>query len=159
MTSLLQALVAQENEVPPPTGLTSVRNTELIAPPIYHDTSEEQLRAEGYLQVKKITNHVVTGSVIRGPDGLLVFFKKKMEKSLPLFVYFRSFQKTIQFLQQINAKKCHSSTQRRDSNPWPLKYELSSITTSPGVCYLYVFSWQYLIDQRTFQFVTRGHCN
>jgi hypothetical protein len=46
-----QALVAQEIEVPPPTGLTSVRNTELVAPSIYHDTTDEQLRAEGYLHV------------------------------------------------------------------------------------------------------------
>ena len=49
---LSQALVAQEIEVPPPTGLTSVRNTELIAPPIYHDTTDEQNRAEGFLQVQ-----------------------------------------------------------------------------------------------------------
>ena len=45
---------------------------------------------------------------------------------------FGIFKQTIQFLQQIIVKKCPSSIWRRDSNPQPLKYELSPITTRPG---------------------------
>ena len=49
------------------------------------------------------------------------------------FIYFRSFNKTIQFLQQINVKNGPSSLQRRDSNPRPIKLELSPITNRPGL--------------------------
>ena len=45
---------------------------------------------------------------------------------------FGIFKQTIQFLQQIIVKKCPSSIRRRDSNPQPLKSELSPITTRPG---------------------------
>ena len=46
---------------------------------------------------------------------------------------FGLFKQTIQFLQQINVKKCPSSIQRQDSNPQPFKHELSPITTRPGL--------------------------
>ena len=42
-------------------------------------------------------------------------------------------QTSIQFLQEINMKKCTSSIWRRDSNPRPYKHESSPITTRPGL--------------------------
>ena len=41
------------------------------------------------------------------------------------FVCFRIFKQTLQFLQQINVKKCPSSIQRSDSNPGPSGHESS----------------------------------
>ena len=35
------------------------------------------------------------------------------------FIYFRLFKQTLQFLQQINVKKCPSSIRRQDSNSQP----------------------------------------
>ena len=49
------------------------------------------------------------------------------------FVYFRLFKQTIQFLQQINVKKCPSSVQSWDSNPRPLEDESPPIITRPGL--------------------------
>ena len=46
------------------------------------------------------------------------FFLKWANPGL-FFVYFRLFKQTIQFLQQINVKKCPSSIRRRDSNSQP----------------------------------------
>ena len=46
---------------------------------------------------------------------------------------FSLFKQPIQFLQQINVKKCPSSIQCQDLNPQPLKHELSPITTRPGL--------------------------
>ena len=43
-------------------------------------------------------------------------FFKKMGQPQPLFIYFRLFKHTLQFLPQINVKKCPSSIQCRDSN-------------------------------------------
>ena len=53
----------------------------------------------------------------------------------PLFVYFRSFQLTLHFLQQINVIKCQSNKRCRDSNP--LELESPPITTRPGQCFRY----------------------
>ena len=58
-------------------------------------------------------------------------FKKWANPGL-FFVYFQSFQKTIQFLQQINVKKFPSSIQCRDLNPEPLEHESPPITTRRG---------------------------
>ena len=52
---------------------------------------------------------------------------------------FGLFKQTVQFLQQINAKKCPSSIQCWDLNPQPLEHELSPITTRPGLSYQNVF--------------------
>ena len=63
---------------------------------------------------------------------LLVFFQKWANPGL-FFVYFWSFQTTsLQFLQQIYVKKCPSSIQCRDSNPWPSLRESLPITTRQG---------------------------
>ena len=52
----------------------------------------------------------------------------------PLFrLFLVFFKQTIQFLQQINVKKCPSSIWCRDSNPQPLECESPPITTRPGL--------------------------
>ena len=75
----------------------------------------------------------------------------------PLFTVFSSKQ-TVQFLQQINVKKCTSCIWGWDSNPRPLEHESSPITTRPGQqpethlwrCYLsqcyfrWFLSWRFL---------------
>ena len=48
-------------------------------------------------------------------------------------VIFCLFKQTIQFLQQINVKKCPSIIWHRESNPRPFKNELSPITTRSGL--------------------------
>ena len=47
------------------------------------------------------------------------------------FVYFCLFKQTIQFLQQINVKKCPSSIRHWDSNLQPSDYESPPLTTRP----------------------------
>ena len=42
-------------------------------------------------------------------------------------------QKSKQFLQQLNVKKCPSSIPYRDSNPWPSDCAFHPITTRPGL--------------------------
>ena len=49
------------------------------------------------------------------------------------FVYFCPLKQTIQFLQQINVKKCPSWNQRQDSNSQPSDYESPLSTTRPGL--------------------------
>ena len=64
-----------------------------------------------------------------------------MGQPRPLFVYFRLFKQTLQFLQQINVKKCLSSIRRWDLNSQPSDYVSSPLTTRPGlppVCLLLV---------------------
>ena len=51
---------------------------------------------------------------------------------------FGLFKQTIQFLQQINVKKCPSSVQYRDLNPQPLGCESPPITTRPGLPKMFV---------------------
>ena len=48
-------------------------------------------------------------------------------------IYFHLFKLTLQFLQQINVKKCRSSIQFLDSNLQPLEHESPPITTRPGL--------------------------
>ena len=66
-----------------------------------------------------------------------------MGQPQPLFVYFRSFQtnNTIYTTNHCEKmSKCPSSIWRWDSNPRPLKHELSPITTRPGLLpYLNIF--------------------
>ena len=47
----------------------------------------------------------------------------------PLFICFSLFKQTLQFLQQINVKKCLSSIQCWDLNPPPSEHEPPPITT------------------------------
>ena len=61
-----------------------------------------------------------------------VFFKYGPTPASFLFS-FSLFKQTIQFLQQINVKKCPSSIQCRDLNPRPFEHESSPITTRPGL--------------------------
>ena len=49
------------------------------------------------------------------------------------FIYFRLFKNTLQFLQQINMKKCPSSIQCKDLNSCRLEHESPPITTRPGL--------------------------
>ena len=49
------------------------------------------------------------------------------------FRLFSSFQTNINFLQQINVKKCPSSILCWDSNSQPLECESPPITTRPGL--------------------------
>ena len=49
------------------------------------------------------------------------------------FIYFRLFKPTLQFLQQINVKKCQSSTWCRDLNSQHLEHESPPITSKPGL--------------------------
>ena len=67
-------------------------------------------------------------------DSFDYFFLKNWANSGLFFVLFSVFFKqTLQFLQQINVKKCPSSIRRRDSNPRPFEHESSPITTRPGL--------------------------
>ena len=56
------------------------------------------------------------------------YFFKKGHPGLS-FVFFKQ---TIQFLQQINVKKCPSSIWCWDSTRWPSEHESPPITTRPG---------------------------
>ena len=57
----------------------------------------------------------------------------KMGRPRPLFNLFSSFQTNITILQQINVKKCPSSIQCWDSNPWLSEHVSPPITTRPGL--------------------------
>ena len=71
------------------------------------------------------------GSVLFKRTQLFFF---QMGQPSPFFVYFRSFKQiSIQFLQQVYAKKCPSSIRCQDSNPQPLEYESLPITTRTGL--------------------------
>ena len=56
-----------------------------------------------------------------------------MGQSMPLFVYFLSFQTNNTIFTANQCEKCPSSIQRRDSNPQPFEHETSPITTRPGL--------------------------
>ena len=60
-----------------------------------------------------------------------MFFKKWANPGLFSFI-FGLFKQTIQFLQQINVKKCPSSIQCWHSNPRPFEDESSPIITRPA---------------------------
>ena len=75
---------------------------------------------------------VVTQSTVNSQQPAPSFFKK-MGQPRPLFVYFRLFKQTLQFLKQINVKKCPSSIQHRDSNSQPFDYKSPPLTTRPGL--------------------------
>ena len=59
------------------------------------------------------------------------FFKKWAIPGL-FFLYLCLFKQTLQFLQQINVKKCPSSIQCWDLNQQTLEHESPPITTRPG---------------------------
>ena len=56
-----------------------------------------------------------------------------MHQPQPLYHLFLSFKHTLQFLQQINVKKCPSSAWCRDLNTQPLQHESPPITTRQGL--------------------------
>ena len=64
---------------------------------------------------------------------LIFFLKIGPTPASFLFLFSVFFKQTLQFLQQINVKKCPSSIRRRDSNPRPFEHESSPITTRPGL--------------------------
>ena len=66
-------------------------------------------------------------SLINYP-GWITFFKKWDNRGL-FFIYFRLFKHTLQFLQQINVKKCPFTM--RDSNSRTLAHESPPLTTRP----------------------------
>ena len=63
--------------------------------------------------------------------SLCLFFFKKWANPGLFFFYFHLFKHTLQFLQQINVKKCTSSIWCRDTNSWPLEHESPPITIRP----------------------------
>ena len=73
------------------------------------------------------------------------FFKIGPTPASFLFI-FGLFKQTIQFLQQINVKKCPSSIRRWDSNPRPLERESTPITTRPGLPPIYETLPRYLTE-------------
>ena len=60
-----------------------------------------------------------------------VIFLKKWANSFSFIIGL--FKKTIQFLQQMNVKKCPSNIWRWDSNPQPFEHESSPMTTRPAL--------------------------
>ena len=69
--------------------------------------------------------------------GIGPYFFKKIGHPQPLFIYFRLFKQTLQFLQPINVKKYPSSIRCWDLNPQPLEHESPPITTRPGLFAIY----------------------
>ena len=70
-----------------------------------------------------------------GPQPLPLpnfFFKWAIIPDI-FFVNFRLFKTTLQFLQQINLKKCPSSIWCWDLNPQPSEHESPPRTTRPGL--------------------------
>ena len=68
------------------------------------------------------------------PPQICTFFSKLGQpRSLLSFLFSRFKQTSLQMLQQINMKKCPSSIQGWDSNPWPSEHESPPITTRPGL--------------------------
>ena len=59
------------------------------------------------------------------------FFLKNGPTSASFSFIFGLFKQTIEFLQQINVKKCIQYMTHRDSNPRPLEHESSPLTTTP----------------------------
>ena len=62
----------------------------------------------------------------------LTYFFKWANLGL-FFIYFHHFKQTLQFLQQINVKKCPSSIGRRELNSQPSDYKSPPLTTRPGL--------------------------
>ena len=65
-------------------------------------------------------------------SNLRIFLLKWANPGL-FFLYFRILKHTLQFLQQINVKKCPSSIRCQDLNSQPLEHEYPPITTRPGL--------------------------
>ena len=67
-------------------------------------------------------------------DNNAYYFFKILANPGPCFIYFRLFKQTsLQYLQQINVKKCPSRIWCWDSNSLPLEHESLPITTRPGL--------------------------
>ena len=76
-------------------------------------------------------------------------FKKWDNPASFLFILVFS-NKQYNFLQQINVKKCPSSIQCRDSNPWPFEHELSPKTTRPRLppCHTIILQFFMLLGNK-----------
>ena len=68
-----------------------------------------------------------------GRHRMHTVFSKKWANPDLFFIYFRPFKHTLQFLLQINVKKCPSSIQCRVSNSGPLEHASPPMTTRPGL--------------------------
>ena len=64
------------------------------------------------------------------------------------FIYFRLFKHTLQFLQQINVKKCPFSIQCQHSYSRPLEHKSPPIATRPGLPPIKLFLIEKLIRIR-----------
>ena len=71
-------------------------------------------------------------------------FHYKMGNPWPLF-YFCLFKQSLQFLQQINLKKCPSGIRCWDLNTWPSVHEPPPITTRPDF-----LPWKYALHSVAF---------
>ena len=89
------------------------------------------------LHVRSIFEHQITKRDYQQDftfsRSYLRFFLKIGPTPASFLFIFGLFKQTIQFLQQINVKKCPSSIRRWDSNPRPLERESTPITTRPGL--------------------------
>ena len=65
----------------------------------------------------------------------MLIVRKALHLTLTIFEYFYGKKITLQFLQQINVKKCPSSLRCWDSNSHPLESESPPITTRPGLLF------------------------
>ena len=78
------------------------------------------------MQLKQDIRHLDTAVFLIGPTPASFSF---------IFVFSNNY--VLQFLQQINVKKCPSSIRRQDSNSQPSDYESPPLTTRPGYCCFY----------------------
>ena len=75
----------------------------------------------------------------KGLDTFILILNGPAPASLSFI--FGLFNQAIQFLQQINVKKCPSSIRCWDSNTQPFKQESSPTTTRPGLPpYIYILA-------------------
>ena len=82
-------------------------------------------------QISKLSFYIFYSNLAQSLSLSLYFFK--MGHPRPLFVCFRLFKQTLQFIQQISVKKCSSSIQCWDLNTRPYEHESPPITTGPGL--------------------------
>ena len=96
---------------------------------VYKDKNKRK-SGRGWHRLKKSSQ---TKKEKRSPSTYLFFIKWA--------IYFCLFKQKLQFLQQINVKKCPSSKRCRDSNSQPSDYKFPPLTTRPGLPLLYLPSW------------------
>ena len=93
-------------------------------------------------------SNLVTLKRLLGDKLVKLLTYVKIAHPRPLFVYFRLFKQTLQFLQQISGIRCW------DSNPRPLEHESPPITTRPGLLpYLLTYVPLKRFSQKMFAFI------